>query len=187
MLLLFGFYNVRDDVSPGDYADAERSIAERYRAGCRTFGWESLGTYACRPGRRWPFGHVHPYVIEGSDTAAAMRAAEQAPGPPGFAEVVEIGQSFLTGQDDTAVARLRDAGAQPSAPVPLGDRAIVVDFAATVTSRHSGHAGWLGWFGVDGVAGAENAEVCIHDSADGTHGWTLTPIVPGAEAIVPVS
>jgi len=39
---------------------------------------------------------------------------------------------------------------------------------------------------VDGVAGAENAEVCVHDRVDGAHGWTLTPIVPGAEAIVPV-
>jgi hypothetical protein len=100
--------------------------------------------------------------------------------------VVGIGQSFLTGQDDTAVAWLRDSGGQPSVPVPLGDRAIVVDFAATVTSRHSGHDGWLGWFGVDGVAGAGNAEVCVHDRPDGAHDWTLTPIVPGAEAIVPV-
>ena len=37
MLLLFGFYNVRDDVSPSVYADAERSIAGRYRAGAH--GW----------------------------------------------------------------------------------------------------------------------------------------------------
>lgn len=90
MLLLFAFYNVRPEVDRELLRESEAGIAEAYRRGCRSFGWENLGTYACEahPGGSWPFAHVHPYVIDADDAAVAMRMAEEAPGPPGFSDVV---------------------------------------------------------------------------------------------------
>ena len=95
MLLCFGFYNVAADADPSAFIEAERRNAVAYRAGCRTFGWECLGNYACtgQPAGSLPFGYVHAHVIDGSDPAEALRAVEEAPGPPGFAEVVAEGRS----------------------------------------------------------------------------------------------
>jgi hypothetical protein len=128
LLLCFGFCNVAADADPGAFIEAESRNAVAYRAGCRTFGWECLGNYACtgQPAGSLPFGPVHAYVIGGSDPAEAMRAAEEAPDPPGFAEVVAESRSFMTSQEDTAVARLRAAGDQPGQPTPLKGRCIVV-------------------------------------------------------------
>ncbi len=82
MLLCFGFYK-----------------AAAYRAGCRTFGWECLGNYACtaQPTGSLPFGYVRVYAVDGSDPAEALRAAEVAPGALGFAELVAESQAFMTG------------------------------------------------------------------------------------------
>ena len=195
MLLCFGFYNVAADADPGAFIEAESRNAVAYRAGCRTFGWECLGNYACtgHPAGSLPFGYAHAYVIDGSDPAEALRAAEETSGPPGFAEVVAEGRSFMTSQEDTAVAWLHATGGQPRQPTPLKDRCIVVRLHnAAEASEHIGHPGWLGRFNVDGAAGAEEAEVCVHRSNDagGAHAgrsWVLTPVVAGGETVPPLT
>ncbi len=128
MLLCFGFYNVAPDADLGAFIEAESRNARAYRAGCRTFGWECLGNYACvgQPAASLRFGYVHAYVIEGCDPAEALRSAEQATGRPGFAEVVAESRAFMISLDDTAVAWLHASGGQPGQPTPLKDRCIVV-------------------------------------------------------------
>jgi hypothetical protein len=195
VLVCFGFYNVAADVDPGAFIGAESRNAVAYRAGCRTFGWECLGNYACtgQPAGSLPFGYVHAYVIDGSDPAEALRAAEEASGPPGFAEVVAEGRSFMTSQEDTAVAWLHATGDQPDKPTPLKDRCIVVRLHnGAEPPEHIGHPGWLGRFTVEGAADAEEAEVCVHgsDDADSAHAgcnWVLTPVVTGGEAVPPLA
>lgn len=195
MLLCFGFYNVAVDADPSAFIEAERRSAGVYRAGSRTFGWEYLGNYACtgQPAGSLPFGHAHAYVIDGSDPAEALRAAAEAPGPPGFAEVVAEGRSFMTSQEDTAVTWLHATGDQPRQPTPLKDRCIVVRLHNRAEApEHIGHPGWLGRFNVEGAADAGEAEVCVHgsDDADSAHAgrsWVLTPVVTGGEAVPPLA
>jgi hypothetical protein len=166
-------------------SEAESRNATAYRAGCRTFGWECLGNYACvgQPAGSLRFGYVHAYVIEGCDPAEALRAAEEATGPPGFAEVVAESRAFMTSQDDTAAAWLHASGGQPREPTPLKDRCIVVRLHDGAGRRSTPrHAEWLGRFTVEG------AEVCVHTSADGGSArpgrrWLLTPVVTGGEAV----
>jgi hypothetical protein len=167
VLFRFAFYNVRADADPDSFLEFETRIAEAYQAGCRTFGWESLGTWRCRPRLpgSWPFGHVDPYIVEGDDPVAATRIADAAPDPPGFAEIVAECRTFMTGQEDRTVVWLHALYGQPSVPTPLGQRALVVRFGAeSDASEHADHAGWLGRFGVQGVEGSLEGEVCVHDS-----------------------
>ena len=195
MLVCLGFYNVAADVDQGAFIEAESRNAVAYRAGCRTFGWECLGNYACtgQPAGSLPFGYAHVYVIDGPDPAEALRAAEQAPGPAGFAEVVAEGRSFMTSQEDTAVAWLHAAGDQPRRPTPLKDSFLVVRFHdGAQVPEHIGHPGWLGRFSVEGAAGAEQAEVCVHDrddagSAHVGRSWVLTPVATASEAVPPLA
>jgi hypothetical protein len=190
LLLLFAFYNVQPDLDRKLFRETEAGIAEAYRRGCRSYGWENLGTYACEahPAASWPFDHVHPYVIDADDTAAALRMAE-APGPPGLSDVVEIGRSLMTGQDDTAVVWFRPDHGQPNQPTALGERRLVVSLGSEAESlRHVAHPGSLGRFQVEGHATARTGEVCVHHPADLgdlalDHGWLLTPVVAGAESV----
>jgi hypothetical protein len=193
--LCFGFYNVAADADPAAFIEAESRNAAAYRAGCRTFGWECLGNYACtgQPAGSLPFGYVHAYVIDGPGPAEALRAAAEAPGPAGFAEVVAEGRSFMTSPEDTAVTWLDPAGDQPRQPTPLKDRCIVVRLRdGAEEPEHLGHPGWLGRFTVEGAAGAEEAEVCVHgrhdaDSEQAGRRWVLTPVVSGSEVVPPLA
>ena len=195
MLLCFGFYNLAADADRGAFAEAESRNAVAYRVGCRTFGWECLGNFACtgQPAGSLPFGYVHVYVIDGSDPAEALRAAGEATGPPGFAEVVAEGRSFMTSQEDTAVAWLHATGDQPRQPTPLKSRCIVVRLQnGAEAPEHLDHPGWLGRFTVEGAAGAEAAEVCVHGSDDAVsvqagRNWVLTPVVTGGDAVPPLA
>ena len=185
MMLRFACYRVRPDADMDAFRAFEARVGEEYDAGCRTFGFHSLGTYEIvgDAPRSGDCTHVDVYAVAGTDHEAAERRAEDAPDPPGYAEIVDECRSFMAAQHDRCSFWLIGRADLPTADLPLGLRAIVVDLAPSAP----GDAGMydVAWLS-DATHAATHASVSLTDGATASapsDGWLLRPVVMGAPVL----
>lgn len=182
MMFRFACYRVRPDADLDAFRAFEARVGEDYAAGCRTFGFHSLGTYEIvgTAARSGDCTHVDVYVVAGTDHEAAERRADEAPDPPGYGEIVDECRSFMAEQHDRCSFWLIGRADLPTTDLPLGPRALVVDLAPT-------GPGDAGSYDVEWLADASRASVSIADSdaaSAPSDGWLLRPVVMGA-AVLP--
>lgn len=185
----FAAYEVRRDVDPDEFRAFEARVGDAYAAGCRTFGFHSLGTFeivGAAP-RSGTCTHVDLYVVPGDDPTDAEARCDAAPDPEGFAEIIDECRSFMVDGGGRCLFYLVGTDGTPAHDVDLGSRVVVIELSGDTTPAASTLLGRYVTSGLDAAASATISIVDPDVASMPSDGWLLRPVVRGAEVVPAVA